>query len=183
MEHGKLFVEEFPEVGELIERLFIKRELDEWYRMKCAEILEVPNEFNEIGNLKQIESRNRISHSTDILIHLHDISGKEGFLLGQQINVKISKLFPIYILDYSYSIRHNLIEGIFEIDGTAESLEMIQATNQINRIMTSKGYTEISHLYDYYDTVCEWDVLPNIEPFNRRLTLGDALFTDVLELC
>lgn len=183
MEHGKRFVEEFPEVGELFERLLVKRELDEWYRMKCAEKLDVPIELNEIGNLKEIESRYMISPSGDILIHLNDISDREGFIFSQQINIKVSKLVPIYILDYSYSLRHNLIEGVLDIVGTSESLEMIQGTNQINRIMASRGYTEISHLYDFYDTVYEWGILPQIEPFNRRLTLGDALFTDVLELC
>jgi hypothetical protein len=183
MEHGQRFVEEFPEVGELLEQLLVKRELDEWYKKKCAEKLDVPIELNEIGNLKEIECRNMFSPSADILIHLQDISGKEGFLLSQQINIKVSKLIPIYILDFSYSLRHNLIEGPLEIVGTAESLEMIQGINQINRIMTLKGYSEISHLYDFYDTVYEWDVLPSIKPFNRRLTLGDALFTDVLELC
>ncbi|MFF2094562.1 hypothetical protein [Paenibacillus sp. NPDC058174] len=183
MEHGMRFVEEFPEVRKLIESLLIKRELDEWYKKKCAERLEIPSELTEIGNLKKIESISKISPSEEILLHLQDLSGAEEFLLNQQINIKVSKLLPIYILDYSYSIRHALIDGVLEIVGTAESLEMIQGTNHINRIMASKGYTEISYLYDFYDTVYEWGDLPNIEPFNRRLTLGDVLFTDVLELC
>lgn len=113
MEHGKRFVEEFPEVGELFERLLVKRELDEWYKKKCAEKLDVPIELNEIGNLKKIESRNMISPSGDILIYLHDISDTEGFIFSQQINIKVSKLVPIYILDYSYSLRHNLVEGVY----------------------------------------------------------------------
>jgi len=32
MEHGKRFVEEYPEIGELLERIYIKRELDQWYK-------------------------------------------------------------------------------------------------------------------------------------------------------
>lgn len=96
--------------------------------------------------------------------------------------MKVSKLVPVYVLDYSYSLRHDLIDGAYDIVGTAESLELIQGTNYINKIMKEKGFIELSYLYDYYDTVYEWNQLPDLQPFNRRLTLGDALFTDVLEL-
>lgn len=42
MEHGKLFIEEHPDVGDFFERLLIQRELDDWYREKCAEEAKVP---------------------------------------------------------------------------------------------------------------------------------------------
>lgn len=71
------------------------------------------------------------------------------------------------LLDYSYSLRHDLIDGAYDIVGTTESLEFIQGTNYINKIMQEKGFIELSYFYDYYDTVYEWSELP----FNRRLTL------------
>ncbi|ADP34121.1 hypothetical protein ABD80_10710 [Bacillus atrophaeus] len=182
MEHGIRFTVENPEIGELLHRLLVNRELDEWYKNKCAEKIQVPQEFNQIKHLKKIEVRDMNNPSGDITIHLLDLSGENGFHLEQQINIKISKLVPVYVLDYSYSLRHELIDGAYDIVGTAESLELIQGTNFISKVMQEKGFIELSYLYDYYDTVYEWSDLPNIQPFNRRLTLGDALFTDVLEL-
>ncbi|MFV9830958.1 hypothetical protein ABOZ80_02760 [Bacillus stercoris] len=173
MEHGIRFINEYPEIGELLHRLFVNRELDEWYKSKCAE---------KIKGLKKIEVRDLNNPSGEIDIHLQSLSGENGFHLEQQINMKVSKLVPVYVLDYSYSLRHDLIDGAYDIVGTAESLEFIQGTNYINKIMQEKGFIELSYLYDYYDTVYEWSELPHIQPFNRRLTLGDALFTDVLEL-
>lgn len=66
---------------------------------------------------------------------MQDLSGENGFHLEQQINMKVSKLVPVYVLDYSYSLRHDLIDGAYDIVGTAESLEFIQGTNYINKIM------------------------------------------------
>lgn len=182
MEHGIRFINEYPEIGDLLHRLFVNRELDEWYKNKCAEKIKVPDECNQIKGLKKIEVRDLNNPSGEIDIHLQDLSGENGFHLEQQINMKVSKLVPVYVLDYSYSLRHDLIDGAYDIVGTAESLEFIQGTNYINKIMQEKGFIELSYLYDYYDTVYEWSELPHIQPFNRRLTLGDALFTDVLEL-
>ncbi|MCI1694300.1 hypothetical protein [Aneurinibacillus aneurinilyticus] len=183
MEHGKRFVEEYPEIGVLFERIFIKRELDEWYKRKCTEEVQIPSEFNKIRAIKEIGVRNFVNPSSEIIIQIEDIQGEDGFLLEQQINIKVSKLIPVYILDFSYKLRHNLIDGIYEIVGMVESLELIQGANQIRRIMEEKGYIELSYLYDFYDTVYEWHELQDIKPFNRRFTLGEALFTDVLELC
>lgn len=181
MEDGIRFISEYPEFSELLHCLFVNRELDEWYKNKCAEKIKVPDEFNQIKGLKKIEVRDLNNPSGEINIHLQDLSGENGFHLEQQINMKVSKLAPVYVLDYSYSLRHDLIDGAYDIVGTAESLEFIQGTNYINKIMQEKGFIELSYLYDYYDTVYEWSELPHIQPFNRRLTLGDALFTDVLE--
>jgi hypothetical protein len=32
-----LFISEYPEIGELLHCLLVNRELDEWYKNKCAE--------------------------------------------------------------------------------------------------------------------------------------------------
>ncbi|MFE3577292.1 hypothetical protein [Lysinibacillus sp. NPDC059133] len=182
MEHGKRFVEEYPEIGNLLDRIFLKRELDEWYKRKCTEEIQIPMEFSGVYAIKKIQIRNLVGPSSEIIIEMKDLQGKEGFLLEQKINILVSKLTPVYILDFSYKLRHNLIDGSYEIVGMAESLEVIQGANQIRRIMENKGYIELSYLYDFYDTVYEWRELPDIQPFNRRFTLGEALFTDVLEI-
>lgn len=49
---------------------------------------------------------------------MQDLSGKNGFHLEKQINMKVSKLVPVYVLDYSYSLRHDLINGAYNIVGT-----------------------------------------------------------------
>ena len=183
MEHGKRFIQEYPEFGALLERLYLNREMDGWYKKKCEEEIQVPGEFNGIHAVKTIQVKNLVNPSSDILIHMEDIKGENGFLLEQQINIKISKLIPVYILDFCYALRHGLIDGVYEIVGMAESLELIQGATMIRKIMKEKGYIELSYLYDFYDTVYEWHELPGIKPFNRRFTLGEALFTDVLELC
>lgn len=69
--------------------------------------------------------------------------------------MKVSKLVPVYVLDYSYSLKQDLINGAYDIVGTAESLEFIQGTNYTNKIMQEKGFIELSYSYDYYDTVYE----------------------------
>ncbi|WP_189032453.1 hypothetical protein [Paenibacillus albidus] len=183
MEHGKRFVNENPEIGMMLEQLYVKRELDGWYKNKCAQEIEIPNSFQAIQSIKNMEVKNSINPSSEIYIQMHDLKGADGFWLGQQITLKISKLAPVFIMDFCYQLRHNLIDGLYDIVGTAESLELIQASNQIRRIMEMDGYIELSYLYDFYDTVYEWDSLQDIQPFNRRFTLGEALFTDVLELC
>ncbi|KYD06488.1 hypothetical protein B4144_3788 [Bacillus atrophaeus] len=53
MEHGTTFTVENPEIGELLHRLLVTRELAEWYKNKCAEKIQVPQEFNQIKLLKK----------------------------------------------------------------------------------------------------------------------------------
>lgn len=55
MEDGIRFISEYPEFSELLQRLFVKRELDEWYKNKCAEKIKVPDEFNQIKGLKKLK--------------------------------------------------------------------------------------------------------------------------------
>lgn len=55
MEHGIRFINEYPEIGELLYRLFVNRELGEWYKNKCAEKIKVPDEFNQIKGLKKLK--------------------------------------------------------------------------------------------------------------------------------
>lgn len=76
MEDGIRFISEYPEIGELLHRLFVKRELDEWYKNKCAEKIKVPDEFNQIKGLKKIEVRDLYNPSGEIDIHLQDLSGE-----------------------------------------------------------------------------------------------------------
>ncbi|AIU83518.1 hypothetical protein EBA29_03533 [Bacillus velezensis] len=75
---------------------------------------------------------------------MQDLSGENGFHLEQQNNMKVSNLVPVYVPDYSYSLRHELIDGAYDIVGTAESLEFIQGTNYINKVMQEKGFIELS---------------------------------------
>lgn len=55
MEHGIRFINEYPEIGELLQRLFMNRELDEWYKNKCAEKIKAPDEFSQIKGLKKLK--------------------------------------------------------------------------------------------------------------------------------
>lgn len=55
MEHGIRFTVENLEIGELLHRLLVKRELDEWYKNKSAEKIQVPREFNQIKHLKKLK--------------------------------------------------------------------------------------------------------------------------------
>lgn len=57
----------------------------------------MPDEFNQIKGLKKIEVRDLNNPSGEINIYLQDLSGENEFHLEQQINMKVSKLVPVYV--------------------------------------------------------------------------------------
>lgn len=185
MKHGKSFVEDHPNIGTLIERLYKKRELDDWYLRKCGEKFAKEHILNDIIHITSIEILASYRPSVTIVLHTDDMTDSDELFLAQKIVLNISKLTPVYTLDFSFQIKHHLLgDFVYSFSKTTpESLVLLQASTDIRRKMKSNGHMELSYLYDYYDTVYEWSELQNIKPINRSLMVGDALFSDVLGLC
>ncbi|MGO4693435.1 hypothetical protein AB4Z50_04050 [Paenibacillus sp. 2TAB26] len=43
--HGTRFIEEYPQFQILFEKLYLKRELDSWYKEVCKQKLELPENY------------------------------------------------------------------------------------------------------------------------------------------
>ena len=182
MVHGTRFLEQYPKYREVLEKLYLKRELDNWYIGECRKTLVLPNELFSIKNTK-VKIQDGFNPSVHVYLTLEELSGEGGFSLVQEIQLTISKIIPVYNYVLLHKINHSSLDGILSLVGPANSFSFIELEEYVNEIMRNNGYQELSDEYDMFDTVYEWDKLSNIEPVNRRLILKDALFVDILELC
>jgi len=179
---GIRFIEEFPQFQNLFEKLYLKRELDTWYKEVCKQKLELPEKLNQINVIKNIKIQDNFSPSAHIYIDLEDKCGAEGFIFRQRINLLISKIIPVFKMDYLYLVKHNSLVGELGTFGSPqETFEALQAKEQIMNLFKTNNYIQLTE-YDLHDTIYEWKEL-KLEPFDRRLTLDYAVFYDALELC
>ncbi len=182
MIHGTRFLEQYPKYREVLEKLYLKRELDHWYTSECRKKLVLPNELFNIKNT-QVKIQDGFNPSVHVYLTLEELSGEGDFSLVQEIQLTISKIIPVYHYVLLHKIKHSSLDGILGLVGPANSFSFIELEECVNEIMRYNGYQELSDEYDMFDTVYEWDKLSNIDPVNRRLILKDAIFVDILELC
>ncbi len=182
MIEGVRFVDEYPEIRNVFEKLFVKRELDEWYIKTCKQKLPLPVELETLELVKEITIHDNFNPSTNIYLKLESKDGDGGFTLKQQVNLVVSKIVPVYTMDFLYSFKHNTLTGTVEaFSSPQETFEMMEVEEKVTEIFKTYDYIELTD-YDLKDTVYDWKEL-NFAPFDRRLTLEYASFFDVLELC
>ncbi len=104
-------------------------------------------------------------------------------MLSQEVQIRISKILPVYDYLLFHKVRHKSLVGDLGLVGPANTFELLETEAELNKIFERNGYIRLSHEYDVYDTVYDWHYLNEIDPVNRRLTLKDAVFVDVLDLC
>lgn len=177
------FVDEHRQINKLLEKLYYNRELDQWYIDTCRKNLELPSEVYDIVQVSEVKVQDGFSPSTHVYVKLEDMLGEGGFVLQQEIQLTISKIVPVYEYWLFHEVKHNALVGNLGLVGPASTFELIEAEVQVNKILEQYGYIRLSHEYDSYDTVYEWEQLQGVDPVNRRLTLKDAVFVDILELC
>jgi len=182
MQPGVRFIDEYPEIKQLFEKLFLNRELDEWYIKTCKQKLLIPNGLENLELVKDIFIHDNFNPSTYLYLYLDNKIGEGGFIFKQQVNLVVSKIVPVYKMDFLYSVKHNSLIGTVQAEGSPqETFEMLELEEKIREIFKNCDYIELTD-YDLKDTVYDWNIL-NIDPFDRRLTLEYASFFDVLELC
>jgi hypothetical protein len=165
----------------LLKKLYLNRELDEWYKEKCLSNFIMPKDLEGVERIKKIEVRNRYSPSTEIYISLNDFSS-EGFILKQKIQIRASKILPVYEAVYLHAIKHPSLFSGLDLWGPPQTTDLMEVAELIEDSFARIGYQELSG-YDLRDTVFEWHELKGIEEVNRRLILEDAIFVDLLDLC
>ncbi|WP_374018152.1 hypothetical protein ABU162_29560 [Paenibacillus thiaminolyticus] len=183
MTHGISFIQEYPHIKEILEKLYLKRELDQWYIEESRKPVELPKDIHTIKDISDIVIQDGFSPSAHVYIKMKDRYGDGGFILSQEIQMRISKILPIYEYLLFHKIRHSSLVGDLGLVGPANTFELIETEVEINKMFEGNGYIKLSHEYDSYDTVYDWDCLKRIDPVNRRLTLKDAVFVDILDLC
>jgi len=183
MTHGTRFIEEHPLIHEVLEKLYLKRELDQWYVDTSRKNLELPREIYDIAQISEVKVQDGFSPSAHVYVRLKDRRGEGGFVLQQEIQLTISKIVPVYEYLLFHEVKHNALVGNLGLVGPANTFELIEVEVQVNKILQQHGYIQLSHEYDLNDTVYDWGQLEGIDPVNRRLTLKEAAFVDILELC
>lgn len=186
MEYGVSFVKEYPKFGELFEKLFFKRELDEWYKEKCKEKYQLPLEIYQLKTELPIEEfriTEKAFPSTSVHIVLSKINLEDGGVITPYLQMVVSKLIPVYYLfpRYTLKLKDSQTEG--EIWGPAQTIDFMKTEIQVNKIMESKDYIRLQEGYDLYDKICDWDQLPDCKPVGRSFTVEQAVFKDPLGLC
>ncbi|GAA0134692.1 hypothetical protein YSY43_15320 [Paenibacillus sp. YSY-4.3] len=180
--HGQRFIDEYPDYGEKLSKLYLERQLDDWYKEKCKSEFILPDEMYEIQGVSRIEVRNKNWPSTEIYISLNELP-EDSFTFLQEIQIRLSKVLPLYEMSFLHSIKHESLESNLDLWGPPQTFELLKVVDVIRDILSNLGYQELSELYDLHDTIFEWHELKGIDEVNRRLILKDAIFTDVLELC
>lgn len=183
MKHGVRFIIEHPQMGELLKKLYKTRELDDWYKETCKSKIELPKGLMDYNGILKCNVVDRYSPSANIYFELKKVSGENGFVLKQEIHLRVSKLLRVYHLSCSYTLKSDYLTPELDLWGPPQTDGIIEAEQFINDVLSNEGYIELNNLYDIHDTVFEWTELSDIDVVNRRLTLEDAVFTDVLELC
>ena len=183
MKHGVRFIEEYPKFGEVLEKLYKKRELDEWYKETCKKEFVLPKELFSLNEIKNVKILNRNWPAIDVSLELTSLTGEGGFLFEQNIQLRISKILPVYDINFRYNIKHAALTSDIDTWGPPQTGILMDLQEYINDLMKLNGFLELSELYDLHDTVYEWKDLQQIDAVNRRLTLEDAVFVDILELC
>lgn len=186
MEFGVPFVVEYPEFGELFEKLFFKRELDDWYKKKCREKYKLPTDIYRLQTklpIKEIMVRGRVFPSVLVYIDLLEIKlGNEGAIIPS-IQMRISKIIPVYHLIAGYTIQHNDLEAEVDLWGPPQTVDLMETVDQIHSIMQTNGNIALHDRYDLYDKICDWDQIPYSQPLGRTFTVEQAVFNDTLDLC
>ncbi|WP_334073537.1 MULTISPECIES: hypothetical protein [Paenibacillus] len=177
------FVKEYPEFEKLFHKLFILRELDEWYINCCKEQSNLYGDFHDLKKVEKIENRDGYFPSFDIYLKLQNVKGEGGFLLTQEIHLQVSKIIPVYQMNYLYGIKQDKLDGILDLSGAPQTFDMLEVQKEVKEKLKQKGYIELYDKYDSSDTIFDWEEVPGIESFNRSLTVELAVFYDVLELC
>lgn len=183
MVHGKKFINEHSQYYQVLYKLYKTRDLDEWYVQKCRKRFELPGEFSTIKNVKKIKVQDNFLPSVHVYLELKEVSDNHSFSLFQEIQIVVSKIIPVYYINYVYKIKHHLVVGELGLGGAPQTFEMMEASDDVIEVMDKQGFIALDSEYDLKDTVFEWDELEGIDPVNRRLTLEDAVFTDILDLC
>ncbi|MNW41258.1 hypothetical protein D3C74_183920 [compost metagenome] len=180
--HGQRFIDEYPDYGRVLSKLYQERQLDDWYKEKCMSEFVLPDKVYGIQNINKIEVRNRNWPSAEVYISLNELSD-DSFTLLQEIQIRVSKILPLYNVSFLHSIKHELLKSNLDLWGPPQTFELLEVVDVIRDSLSNLGYRELSELYDLHDTVFEWHELDGIDEVNRRLILKDAIFTDILELC
>ncbi|MEC0226227.1 hypothetical protein [Paenibacillus alba] len=183
MTHGIRFLQENPEINEVLEKLYLKRELDQWYIEKSKQPIVMPEDILNIQEIIEVKVQDRFNPSAYVYMKLQEHRGEGGFILLQEMQLTISKIVPVYQYLLYHRIKHDSLQGFLGLVGSADTFEFMEVEAKVNKIFQQSGFIKLSHEYDAYDTVYEWSHLENIDPVNRRLTLKDAVFVDILELC
>ncbi len=90
MVHGKRFLEEYPKYKDILEKLYLKRELDNWYVDKCRKPLVLPNEIMNI-QMSKLKIQDGFNPSAHVYLTLEELKGEGGFSLVQEIQITISQ--------------------------------------------------------------------------------------------
>ncbi|MED4732210.1 hypothetical protein P9597_29640 [Aneurinibacillus migulanus] len=183
MTQGLRFINEYPKFKSLFEKIFIKRELDDWYRYRCKEPIEFLHDLKHITHIIEIDIRNHYFPSVDVFLKLQNVNGEGRFLLEQEVHLQISKIIPVYLINYGYSIKHSSIIGSLDLWGPPQTFELFEVNAEIENIFASRKFIKLHEKFDAQDTIYNWTDLPNVESVNRSLTLEYAAFYDVLGLC
>lgn len=186
---GVPFVKEYPKFGELFEKLFFKRELDEWYKEKCKEKYRLPAEIYRLRMKLPIEDimvRGNSFPSASAFIDLKERKiGSSGFVVPS-IEMHVSKIIPVYQLIAGYTIKNKTTEGevtlSLALSGSPLTKNLIETVDHVTSIMKSEGYIQL-HEEDLYDKICDWDQIPYSTPLGRAFTIEEAVFNDTLDLC
>ncbi len=110
MVHGKRFLEEYPKYKDILEKLYLKRELDNWYVDKCRKPLVLPNEIINI-QMSKLKIQDGFNPSAHVYLTLEELKGEGGFSLVQEIQITISKIIPVYHYVLLHKINHSSLDG------------------------------------------------------------------------
>lgn len=117
--------------------------------------------------VKDITIHDGFNPSTHLYLYLESKVGEGRFIFKQQVNLVVSKIVPVYKMDFVYPVQHNSLIGTVQAVGSPqETFEMMDVEEKVREILKNNGYIELTD-YDLKDTVYEWKALTS------TLLIGD----------
>lgn len=128
--HGRRFINEYPDFGNVLSKLYLERQLDDWYKEKCMSKFILPDKMYELQNVNRVEVRNRNWPSTEVYIFLNEVSDS-SFTLLQEIQIRISKILPLYEMSFLHNIKHKSLKTNLDLWGPPQTFELLEVVDVI----------------------------------------------------
>lgn len=178
----KTFFEE-KKIKCLLESLFKKRELDEWYKKITKNPLSALENFNFSSQQLQKVSICDLGVYTEIDVTL-DSFEDENFQYKEKIILNISKILPFYTLKTMCEANYSNFDYTIEGENITGTLKLQELIFDVEEKLSVLNYLKLDD-HHLYDKIFDWKELDvdNVETFGAKyLTLEYASFYDVLNL-
>lgn len=175
-------------VGQTIERIYKNRD-QKFYLMKCSQELILPDNFYLLLKDPDLSimdfNQDKISPKKSWFVEFKQFNHGE-FNASFTTKLLISKLAPLFYVQHEFEVENKVEKRIEPIlsgySGMPYTIAQYDFCEQISEVLRKGGYTELTYA-EMYEVVYGLSFPEGVTIFGHQVTVEDALFHDLLNLC